>query len=85
MIGVYIGIVLLGVACVVAAVRMFLGPKEADRAIAADLLLFGSVGLIALFGVLGASRFTFDVVLIAALVGFLGSLSLARALTRGRR
>lgn len=85
MIGVYIGIVLLSVACVVAAVRMFLGPTEADRAIAADLLLFGSIGLIALFGVLGASRFTFDVVLIAALVGFLGSLSLARALTRGRR
>lgn len=85
MIGVYIGIVLLAAACVAAAVRMFRGPNDASRAIGADLLLFGVIGLIALFGIVAGTVYTFDVVLIAALVGFLGSLSLARALTRGRR
>jgi len=85
MIGVTIGIILVAVACLAATYRMLQGPTEADRAIAGDLLLFGIVGLIALFGVRMATPFTFDLVLIAALVGFLGALSLARALTRGKR
>lgn len=85
MIGITIGIVLVTAACLAATYRMLQGPTEADRVIAGDLLLFGIVGLVALFGVLMASRFTFDLVVIAALVGFLGALSLARALTRGKR
>ena len=48
-------------------------------------MLFGFVGLIALFGVRVANEYTFDIVLVAALVGFLSALSLARALTRGKR
>ena len=38
-----------------------------------------------LFGVLAMSPPVFDLVLIATLVGFLATLSLARALTKGRR
>lgn len=85
MIGLAIGIILITVACLASTYRMLAGPTEADRAVAGDLLLFGIVGLVALFGIRAASAFTFDIVLIVALVGFLGALSLARALTRGRR
>lgn len=85
MIGVTIAIAIITVSCLTATYRMLTGPTDADRTIGADLLLFGVVGLIALFGVLTANRFTFDIVLVAALVGFLGALSLARALTRGKR
>lgn len=85
MIGVHLGIGLITLACVAATYRMLAGPTEADRAIAGDLLLFAVVGLVALFGVRAASGFTFDIVLIVALIGFLGALSLARALTRGKR
>lgn len=85
MIALDIGIVLIAVACLASTYRMLAGPAEADRVIAGDLLLFGVVGLIALFGVRAASTFTFDIVLVTALVGFLGALSLARALTRGKR
>lgn len=83
--GIDIGILLIAAACLASTYRMLAGPSEADRAIAADLLLFGIVGLIALFGVRATSAFTFDIVLIASIVGFLGALSLARALTRGKR
>lgn len=75
--------VIIGLSCVVGAYRMKSGPTDADRAVAADLILFGAVGLIALLGVSKGSTFTFDIVLIAALVGFLGALSLARILTKG--
>ncbi|WP_029088667.1 monovalent cation/H+ antiporter complex subunit F [Brevibacterium album] len=85
MTGLDIGILLLVAACLAATVRMLAGPSEADRAIAGDLLLFGVVGLIALVGVRIGSGYTFDIVLVASVVGFLGALSLARALTRGKR
>lgn len=75
--------VIIGLSCVVGAYRMKSGPTDADRAVAADLIFFGAVGFIALLGVSKGSPFTFDIVLIAALVGFLSALSLARILTKG--
>lgn len=85
MIALDIGIVIIVAACLAATYRMLRGPAESDRAVAADLLLFGVVGLVALMGVRLANSYTFDIVLISSLLGFLGALSLARALTRGKR
>jgi multicomponent Na+:H+ antiporter subunit F len=85
MIGVDIGIVIVTLACIATAYRIVHGPTDADRAIASDLLLFGVTGLIALFGVRASFAYTFDIVLVASIVGFLGAISLARALTRGKR
>ncbi|MEX5237271.1 UNVERIFIED_CONTAM: monovalent cation/H+ antiporter complex subunit F [Kocuria sp. CPCC 205316] len=85
MIGIFFGVLVLAASVVVAGVRMFRGPNDANRAIASDLLFFAVVGLIALFGVLAMSPTVFDLVLIATLVGFLATLSLSRALTKGRR
>ncbi|GIG54988.1 monovalent cation/H+ antiporter complex subunit F [Demequina activiva] len=85
MIGIDIGLGLLVVACLASTYRMIAGPSEADRVVAADLLFFGMIGIIALVGVRMASAATFDLVLVASVVGFLATLSLARALTRGTR
>lgn len=76
---------LLAATLVVASWRIMRGPTDADRAVAADLLFFATIALIAVLGVRAASTSTFDIMLIATLVGFLGVLSLSRALTRGRR
>ena len=78
-----IGILIL--ACLASTVRMLKGPDDANRANAADLLTFGIIGLLALVGVRTENPYTFDIVLIAALLGFLSAISLARALTRGKR
>lgn len=80
-----LGIVALGVACLAATWRMLVGPTDADRVVGADLLMFGVIGLLALWGVRVGSPYTFDIVLVAALVAFLAALSLARALARGER
>lgn len=85
MIGILFGVLVLAASVLVAGVRMFRGPNDANRAIASDLLFFAVIGLIALFGVLAMAPTVFDLVLIATLVGFLATLSLARALTKGRR
>ncbi|MDO5633840.1 MAG: monovalent cation/H+ antiporter complex subunit F [Micrococcus sp.] len=75
----------LVIAALISTIRMLRGPEEADRAIAGDLLMFGVVGIVALLGVRMANVYTFDLVLVAAVVGFLSAMSLARALTRGKR
>lgn len=85
MTGIDVGLALLVVACLASTFRMIAGPAEADRVVAADLLLFGMVGIIALVGVRTASAATFDIVLVASMIAFLGALSLARTLTRGNR
>lgn len=73
------------VAFLLAALRILRGPTPADRAIGADLLLFAVIAVIALFGAQVGSGASLDLVLVATLVAFLGAISLARALTGGRR
>ncbi|MEU5554388.1 monovalent cation/H+ antiporter complex subunit F [Micromonospora sp. NPDC047793] len=74
-----------GFAFLVSAYRIARGPTPADRAIAADLLTFAVIGLIALIGVRAHRHGTFDLVLVATLVAFLAAVSLARAIANGRR
>lgn len=77
------------VGCVISlllsTLRIVRGPTPADRVVAADLLTFSAVGLIALIGTRMVREGTFDLVLIATLVSFLSAVSLARALVRGQR
>ncbi|WP_420176589.1 monovalent cation/H+ antiporter complex subunit F [Luteococcus sp. OSA5] len=85
MIGIVVATLLLGAAVVVAGVRMFLGPDDANRAVGSDLLFFSVVGLIALLGAWIKAPYVFDIVLGSTVVGFLASVALAMAVTRGRR
>jgi multicomponent Na+:H+ antiporter subunit F len=73
------------IAMIASVVHILRGPTPADRVIAADLLTFSLVGLVALVGVRLAREGTFDLVLVATLVAFLAAVSLSRALTGGRR
>lgn len=85
MIGAWIGLGLLVVVVAFIGYRTVAGPDDANRAIASDLLFFSVIALFALVGTLLQTRSVFDVVLVATVVGFLASVSLARAITRGRR
>ncbi|MDO5494477.1 MAG: monovalent cation/H+ antiporter complex subunit F [bacterium] len=73
------------ISLIASAVQISRGPTPADRAIAADLLTFSLVALIALVGVRLGRVGTFDLVVAATAVAFLAAVSLARALTGGRR
>ncbi|MBB1018592.1 pesticidal protein Cry26Aa [Dietzia sp. DQ11-71] len=85
MIVVDIAIVLVGIAAVLSSYRMVRGPNAGDRAIAADLLFFAFIALLALVGVRVDSPFVYDLVLVATLVGLVSALSLARLMSGGRR
>lgn len=85
MIALDLAIVCCGAVFLASAVRIASGPTPADRVIAADLLTFSLIALIALVGTRSSSKGTFDLVLVATLVAFLAAVSLARALTGGQR
>ncbi|MDN5730730.1 MAG: monovalent cation/H+ antiporter complex subunit F [Yaniella sp.] len=83
--GMYIGLAVLAACMIAVAIRIVTARTDADRAVSADLLMFSFTGMLAMIGVLLAGAFFFDLILIASIVGFLSAVSLARALTRGRR
>jgi len=83
--GLYIGLAVLAACMIAVAYRMLTAETDADRAVSADLLMFSFTGMLAFIGVLLAGQFFFDLILVASVVGFLSAVSLARALTRGRR
>ncbi|MCP2333986.1 MULTISPECIES: monovalent cation/H+ antiporter complex subunit F [Actinoalloteichus] len=80
-----LAIVLVALSLLAAVVRLVRGPSDADRGLAGDLVFFGFVALVALVGLRADSEVVFDVVLVATLVGFLASLSIARLVTGGKR
>ncbi len=76
---------LLAVAVVLAVVRIVRGPTAGDTAAAGDLIFFAFIGIVAVFGLLFSIDAVIDIILVAAILGFLSILSLARLLQGGQR
>lgn len=85
MIVIDIAIPIVATAVVLATVRMVRGPHTGDRAIAADLVFFSFIALLALIGFRIGSPFVYDIVVVATLVGLVSALSLGRLMSGGRR
>lgn len=75
--------VLLGLAMGCATWRMVRGPRAQDRVVAFDSLYVNAMLLLVTFGVRSASSLYFETALIVALLGFVGSVALAKFLLRG--
>lgn len=76
---------LLALSVVFAAIRAWRGPTSGDSAVAGDLIFFAFIGAVAVVGVLLSIDAVMDIILIAALLGFLSVLSLARLIQGGKR
>lgn len=72
----------LGLAFVCGIVRVAVGPTLADRAVAADVCLFALVAGVSLLAIRRDASTLIDVVLVATLLGFITTISLARLLRR---
>lgn len=69
---------LIGLGALFTLVRLVLGPSLADRVVAADLLLTLLVSAAAVEIARSGSRVYLVVILVVAVVGFLGTASVAR-------
>ena len=75
--------VLLGLAMACAAVRMLRGPRAQDRVVGFDTLYVSAMLSLLVFGIRTGSALYFETALIVALLGFVGTVALAKFLLRG--
>ena len=76
-------VVTLGVALLVAFIRLVKGPTLPDRIVAMDLFGVLVVGLIVVLAGWSGVRATLDAAIVIALVGFLGTIAYATYVERG--
>ncbi|GAB3219696.1 hypothetical protein GCM10027447_03030 [Glycomyces halotolerans] len=77
-----IALAVVGAAFALAAFRVVAGPGDADRVVAADLAFYAFLATAVVIGVRLPGTWYLTLVVVAALIGFLSSLSLARLIDR---
>ena len=77
------GFVLIGLAMTLNLWRLMRGPDATDRILALDTMTINAITLLVLFGVRAGSSAYFEAALILAVMGFVGTVALAKYLLRG--
>lgn len=74
---------MISVAMVLNLLRLFKGPDLPDRVLALDTLYINAIALIVLMGMLLRSNLYFEAALLIAVMGFVGTVAVAKYLLRG--
>ncbi|HZV57707.1 MAG TPA: K+/H+ antiporter subunit F [Sphingobium sp.] len=75
--------VMLGMAMLCVAYRLIMGPRAQDRVLALDTLYVNAMLMLLTFGIQTGRTLYFEATLIIALLGFVGTVALAKFLMRG--
>lgn len=75
------GLLALGVGC--AAFRVLRGPRAQDRVVGLDTLYVNAMLLLLTLGIRSGSTLYFEMALAIAVLGFVGTVALAKFLMRG--
>jgi len=75
--------VLLALAMLCSAFRILRGPRAQDRVVGFDTLYSNAILLLLTFGIRYASTLYFEAALVVSLLGFVGTVALAKFLLRG--
>jgi multicomponent K+:H+ antiporter subunit F len=78
-----IALTLLAIAMLLSAVRLIRGPDVVDRILALDTLYINALALLIVIGVRLRDAIYFETALLIAMLGFVGTVCLAKYLTRG--
>ncbi|AQS40780.1 MAG: Monovalent cation/H+ antiporter subunit F [Candidatus Tokpelaia hoelldobleri] len=81
--GIYLSQVILGIAMLLATIRLVLGPRTQDRIIALDTLYINTMILFMVFGIRTNTSLYFEMSLVIGLLGFVSTIALAKFLMRG--
>jgi multicomponent K+:H+ antiporter subunit F len=76
-------LIVFALAMICAAIRLLRGPAAEDRVLALDTLYVNSMLTVLTLGIQFGSRIYFDIALLIALFGFVGSAAMAKFLLRG--
>lgn len=73
----------IGLALLLNLYRLLRGPDAPDRILALDTAYVNSIALLVLFGIQQGSMLYFEIALLIAMVGFVGTVILAKYILRG--
>jgi multicomponent K+:H+ antiporter subunit F len=73
----------IGLALLACGWRLWRGPEPTDRVLALDTLYVNLVALVVLLGMRQGTELYFEAAMLIALLGFVGTVALARYLSRG--
>lgn len=76
-------IALISLAVLLNIYRLVKGPDAPDRILALDTLYINAIALILLFGMILGTRLYLEAALLIAVMGFVGTVALAKYLKRG--
>jgi multicomponent K+:H+ antiporter subunit F len=71
------------IAMLLASIRLFRGPSAQDRVLAFDAFYINGMLALLILGIRSSSVVYFDMALLIALFGFIGTVALAKFLLRG--
>lgn len=74
---------MLSIALLLNLWRLFVGPSLLDRILALDTMYINTIALLILFGIYQDSNYNFEAALLIAVMGFVGTVALAKYLLRG--
>lgn len=80
-----IGVTLCAIALLLGVVLIFRVPGNVSRAVLADAAFYPMVGVFLTAALLRATAITFDIAMLAGLLGILSTVGLSRVISRGRR
>ena len=78
-----IALAVVAVSMLLCFVRLAAGPTLPDRILALDTLYINAIAFLVLFGVRSDSAIYFEAALLIAMMGFVGTVALAKYLLRG--
>lgn len=78
----YVVLPVLGIALLLALLRLLRGPRSPDRIVALDLMVTLGIGIIATYAIATDEAALLDVALVLALISFLGTIAFAYYLQR---
>lgn len=81
----WIAMAMLAAAILLGLARVVTASDGATQAVVGDLVFFAGVGMILLIGMKRGTPAVLDAAMLAALLGVLATVALARILTRGHR
>jgi multisubunit Na+/H+ antiporter MnhF subunit len=73
---------LLGISLLICFIRLYVGPNPPNRTVAFDTIAIHAVGIMALFAIRSDAIVLLDAALITAVLGFVGTMMLARYMER---
>jgi multicomponent K+:H+ antiporter subunit F len=82
-IALYFALAAVGLAQLLAMVRLVLGPQVGDRILALDTMVINAIAMIILLGFLWGTQIYFESAMIFAMLGFVSTVALARFVLRG--